>query len=132
MITHLYSIGTLQIALAMVHGIFPRYFQWRTELAPLNLINRQMMQVHTFFIALTVGLLGLLCLSSAHDLVQTPLGRRVALGMAVFWGTRLVFQFAVYSSDLWRGKRFETAAHVAFSGLWAYFTGTLIWVAVGQ
>jgi hypothetical protein len=128
---HLQLIGIIQIALALVHGIFPRYFGWRGELAPLSLINRQMMYVHTFFIALTVGLLGLLCLSSAPELVQTPLGRRLSVGMAVFWGIRLVCQFFVYSPALWRGKRLETAVHILFAGLWAYFTAVLAWAARG-
>ncbi|WP_167856211.1 hypothetical protein [Hymenobacter metallicola] len=28
-----------------------------------------------------------------------------------------------YSTKLWRGKRFETAVHIGFIGLWTYLTG---------
>ena len=52
-------IGVLLIALALLHAFFPRYFQWKKELSGLKLINRQMMYVHTFFIALAVFLMGL-------------------------------------------------------------------------
>ena len=63
---------------ALAHAIFPRYFDWKEELAQLSLMNRQMMKVHSFFIALTVFLMGLLCLSSSTELIGTDLGRRIA------------------------------------------------------
>ncbi len=122
-------IGGLLLALALVHVIFPRYFGWATELAPLQLINRQMMYVHTFFVALVVGLMGGLCLSAAPDLARTALGHRVCAGLAVFWGIRLLVQFVGYSRELWRGKAFETAVHWAFVALWTYLTAVFGWVA---
>lgn len=120
-------IGGLLIALSLVHVIFPKYFSWKKELAQLSLINRQIMQVHTFFIALTVFMIGLLCLTSAHDIITTTLGKRIALGLSVFWGIRLIIQFFGYSSKLWRGKIFETIAHIIFSLLWVYLTATF-WI----
>lgn len=115
-------IGGLLLGLAVLHGAFPRYFNWRAELAPLSLINRQLMYVHTLFVALTVGLMGLLCLTCAPELTGTPLGRKLALGLGVFWLGRLLVQFFGYSATLWRGKRFETAVHIVFSLLWTYLT----------
>ena len=53
-------IGITMIVLGMVHAVFPRYFDWRNELSSLNLINRQLMYVHTFFIALVVVMMGAL------------------------------------------------------------------------
>ncbi len=114
--------GALLIALALVHVIFPRYFGWKEDLAGLQLINRQMMEVHTFFIALGVFLMGLLCLTSAEPLVNSSLGKRVSLGLAIFWGIRLVTQFFWYSPQLWRGKRFETIVHILFGLLWLGLT----------
>jgi hypothetical protein len=126
---HLKIIGVLLIALALMHASFPRYFAWKRELAGLSLINRQMMQAHTFFIALTVILMGLLCLTSAAELTGTPLGRRVAMGLAVFWTTRLLVQFFGYSPALWRGKRFETGVHIVMSILWAYLSAVFVMIA---
>lgn len=118
--------GILLICLAMLHGVFPRYFNWKKDLAGLSLINRQMMIVHTFFIALTVGLMGLLCISSAHELVSTSLGKKISLGLAVFWMVRLVIQFVGYSPALWKGKRFETIMHILFTLLWIYLSGIFL------
>ena len=120
MTIHLQIVGALFMLLALIHVGFPRYFDWKQQLASLSLINRQMMQVHTFFIAFVVFLIGLLCFSSAEELTATPLGRRICLGLGVFWSVRALVQWFFYSRELWRGKRFETGIHLLFSGLWIY------------
>ena len=121
-------IGVALLVLALIHVIFPRYFQWKTELQPLRLINRQIMYVHTFFIALVVFLMGLLCVSSAQEIVTTALGKRISLGLGFFWLCRLWVQFFGYSSELWRGKRFETTVHLVFALSWAYLSFIFIWI----
>lgn len=120
MYLHFKIIGVLLIILAFVHVIFPKYFNWKQELKPLSLINQQMMTIHTFFIALVVFLMGLLCLTSATELVDTKLGKTISLGLAIFWTIRLLIQFFGYSSKLWKGKTFETTVHVLFSAFWVY------------
>lgn len=113
--------------LALVHVIFPKYFNWKEELKSLSLVNKQMMIVHTFFIALMVFLIGGLCWTSAEELVDTQLGKRISLGLGVFWSIRLLIQFFGYSSKLWKGKTFETIVHVLFSGLWLYLS-VIFWM----
>ena len=126
--THLKIIGILLIGLALSHAFFPRHFRWKDELVSLSLLTRQIMYVHTFFIALVVFLMGLLCVTSADQLTGTMLGKRVSLGMGVFWATRLLVQFFGYSSELWKGKRFETGVHIVFSILWIYFSAIFVTV----
>jgi hypothetical protein len=115
-------IGFLLILLAIVHVIFPKYFDWKNQLRTLSLINREMMYIHTFFIAFTVLLMGILCITSSPELVMTRLGNKICLGLGIFWGTRFLIQFFGYSSQLWKGKSFETIVHVLFSLLWGYLT----------
>ena len=115
-------IGFFLIVLSLVHVIFPKYFNWEKDLSPLSLINRQMMWVHTFFIALVVFLMGLLCLTSASEIIETALGKKIALGLFLFWVVRLLIQFFGYSSKLWKGKKFETIIHVIFSLFWTYIS----------
>jgi hypothetical protein len=117
-------IGILLMVLAIAHSIFPRYFKWGDELPNLSLINRQLMYVHTFFIALVLLLMGWLCLTSAHELVFTQLGNRLCLGLAIFWTARLLIQFFGYSPALWRGKNLETGIHVLFTILWTYLSAS--------
>jgi len=128
MLLHLNIIGALLIGLALLHTIFPRYFRWQTTTAALERVTREILYVHTFFIALTVLLMGLLCLCSGELLLTTPLGQRICLGLAILWSIRLLFQFFGYSAELWRGKRFETIVHIAFSLLWLYLSA-VFWLA---
>jgi hypothetical protein len=117
---HLQIIGYLFILLAFIHVVFPKKFEWKKECGSLSLINRQMMYIHTFFIALVVLLMGILCISSYSDLIETPLGQKISLGFFIFWVIRFFIQFFGYSSELWKGKKFETLVHVVFSIFWAY------------
>lgn len=119
---HYKIAGIILIMLAFVHIIFPTYFNWTKELKSLSLINQQIMKVHTFFIALVVLLMGLLCFTSSHELIKTELGQKVTLGFGIFWGFRLIIQFFGYSSTLWRGKKMETIIHIVFSILWMYLS----------
>lgn len=119
---HFKIIGILFISLALVHIAFPKYFNWDKELKSLSLINRQMMTVHTFFIALTVFLMGILCLTSSTELIETNLGKKISFGLGIFWTVRLFIQFFGYSTDLWKGKKFETFMHITFSLLWSYIS----------
>ena len=120
---HFHIIGISLMILALIHIIFPKYFNWKEELKSLSLMNKQMMTIHTFFIALIVFLMGLLCLTSAGELTGTKLGKTVSLGLGVFWAIRLFIQFFGYSSTLWKGKPFETFIHIVFSGFWIYLNG---------
>lgn len=119
-------VGILLLALALLHFIFPRYFNWKQELSTLSLINRQLMYVHTFFIAFIVFLMGVLCLNASTDLLSTRLGKQISLAFAIFWLARLCFQFFGYSSKLWKGRLFETTVHVLFSAFWIYLSAVFI------
>ncbi|MGV3612798.1 MAG: hypothetical protein ACO1N0_17690 [Fluviicola sp.] len=119
---HMQLIGVLLIILALIHTIFPKYFNWKEELKSVSLINRQMMIVHTFFIALAIFLMGLLCLTYPTELIETKLGKIVSLGFGIFWGMRLFIQLFGYSSKLWKGKMVETIVHISFIFLWTYLS----------
>jgi ubiquinone/menaquinone biosynthesis C-methylase UbiE len=119
---HLKFIGILLILLSLLHIGFSKYFQWKTEFQNVSLVNIQMMYVHTFFVAFVVFLMGIFSFFYANEIIYTPLGKTISFGIFIFWFTRLIFQFFVYSSKLWKGKTFETTMHVLFSILWSYLT----------
>lgn len=119
---HLTIIGIILILIAVIHFGFPKYFKWDQELISLSMINRQMMYVHSFFIAFTLLLMGILCLVAANELIETPLGKKICLGIGLFWTARLFVQFFGSSKKNWKGKRFETSMHILFSILWTYLS----------
>lgn len=124
---HFKVIGVALILLSLMHGGFYKYFNWGEELKKLSLVNRQMMVIHTCFIALGVCLMGLLCLFWSQELTQTELGKVISLGLGVFWSIRFFVQFVGYSSNLWKGKTFETFIHVVFSIFWLYVSVIFFW-----
>jgi hypothetical protein len=121
-------VGFCLILLGLVHAIFPHQFNWRQQLSSLSTINREMMYIHTFFVAFMLLLVGVLCLTSAAELIETVLGKRISLGLGIFWTVRLFVQFFGYSSVTWRRKPFETAVHILFSVFWTYLSVLFIWI----
>ena len=118
------------LALSALHLIFPRRFQWEKDLSQLTLLNRQIFYVHTFFICVVLVMMAALSLWGTQALLQpTPLGGWVAAGFSLFWQLRLLVQHFVYDSSLWRGKPLETFVHIAFTGLWSYFSLIYAWLA---
>jgi hypothetical protein len=118
-------VGSLLMVLGLSHAFFNRYFAWDVELAGVSLFTRRVFFVHTFFIAMTVTMMGAFSALFARALIEPQaLSRAILAGMVVFWGSRLVAQFTAYESAIWRGHRFRTRMHVAFSIFWVYVTGT--------
>lgn len=120
---HIQIVGVLLVLLGLCHALFNRYFGWDRELAGVSLFTRRVFFVHTFFIALGVTLAGAGSLLYAPALLHPgPLSRAVLAALALFWLFRLFAQFFAYDAAIWRGNRFRTSMHVAFSVLWCYVT----------
>jgi hypothetical protein len=118
---HVQIVGALLLLLSVANLFFSRYFGWKKELASLSLLTRQVFQVHCFFIALVLMLLGVCSLFYTDTLLEPgPLSRVLLAGVVLFWLCRLVIQFFVYDAAIWRGNRFYTFMHVVFSVLWIY------------
>ena len=118
---HLRIAGLGLIVLAFAHLAFPRHFRWKEELARLSLLNRQIFQVHVFFIGLVLVLFGAVSLLLPEALLTPgPLSRAVLGGFTLFWSLRLIVQLFVYDSALWRGNRLYTAFHFLFTAYWTY------------
>jgi hypothetical protein len=128
---HLQIIGWLLLLLSIVHVGFPQKFKWKLELANLTLVNRQLMYVHTFFVAVVVLLNGLLFIFCSNELTeQTRLARFIDIGLLIFWLLRWIFQHFVYSPKLWRGQRFETISHILFTIFWTYIVVVLLFILI--
>ncbi len=118
-------LGLTQVVLALMHVDFSRRFAWRKELPALSLINRQLMSVHTFFVAYAVFLNGCLCFFAAPALLErSTLGIAVTAGLTLFWLTRLYFQFFVFDRQLWVGRGFESVAHVVAGLVWLWYSSS--------
>jgi hypothetical protein len=113
------TAGLGLILLTFVHLPIGRYLHWREDARNLSPENEQIFHVHTFFICLSVLMMGLSCLLAPMIFVEkSQAGLWVSASLAVFWGMRFYFQFFVYRRELWRGKRLETIVHWSFALIW--------------
>ncbi|HUR47675.1 MAG TPA: hypothetical protein VMZ27_17460 [Candidatus Saccharimonadales bacterium] len=109
------------ILLALLHVPIGRHLKWREECARMSPVNASIFRVHACFICFVLVMMGLPCaLDPAVFLQPSRGGAWLAWSFSAFWATRLYFQWFVYPWDLWRGKRFETGAHVWFTLVWSF------------
>ena len=113
--------GAGLILLAGLHVPIGRHLKWREEGARLSPVNRSIFHVHSFFICFVLVMMGLPCLLEPSVFLEsTRAGAWSAWSFSLFWSVRLYFQWFVYPTDLWRGRRMETLVHAWFTIVWAW------------
>lgn len=78
---------------ALLHLAFWKLFAWRRVLPQMRLSERAILQILNLRLIYVFLGIGALCLCFPAELVGTPLGRVLMLGVAGFWLGRLVEQF---------------------------------------
>lgn len=111
--------GAGLIVLAVLHVPIARHLRWREDAARMSPVSTDVFHVHAFFICFVLVAMGLPCLIEPSLLLERS--RPAVWGawtLAAFWAARLYCQWFVYRRELWRGKKFETAIHWLFTGIW--------------
>lgn len=125
--------GAGLILLAALHVPIGRHLKWREDGAHLSRVNSSIFRVHAFFICFVLVMMGLPCLlEPAVFLEKSRASAWLAWSFSAFWTTRLYFQWFVYPSDLWRGKRMETIVHVWATIFWASLAALFTLCAMEQ
>lgn len=102
----LWLAGGVQLAIVAANIVLPRHIPVRANLLRLDPIVRQIFLVHWFYVLYVVVAFAAVCFLFTDELAGgTPLGRFLTGVMALFWGSRVVLQFAYYDSELRRSKR---------------------------
>jgi hypothetical protein len=115
--------GVGLLVLAASHVPIARYLRWKEEASRLSPANEAVFHVHTLFICVVLLLMGVPALVAPQLFVERSLaGLWLTWLLALFWALRLIVQWFVFPSALWRGKRLETAMHVLFSITWIALT----------
>lgn len=121
------------IVLALLHIPIGRQLGWRGDAAKMRPENAAIFHVHTFFVCLTVTMMGLPSLIEPEVFIEpSRAGLWFSTMIAFFWLARLYCQFFVYRSELWRGKRRETGLHYFTSVVWLVLVLTYGWAAARQ
>jgi hypothetical protein len=133
-LTHAVQLAGLgQLVLAAASTTFPRTLGWHEELPKLRPLLRRFFWIYASYILgfnIAFGLVS--TLRPAWLLGATPLAAAVTGFITVYWGARLLLQFAFDRRDIPEGAHFRIA-EAALVALFVYLSavyGFACWVNV--
>ena len=94
MLPHLiFAAGVGQLCILVASALVPIQLNWRTELASLSRLHRQMYWVYGGYVVLSIVAFALISLANSRELASGGgLARGFCLYVAVFWGIRVALQ----------------------------------------
>ncbi|MCE9519947.1 MAG: hypothetical protein K8R87_10390 [Verrucomicrobia bacterium] len=119
-------VAVAQLALAALSLCLPRIMKWKPDIDRMSPLVRDVFEIHSWFIALTLVIWAVLTWQFAPEMAQAPtqLSRWLCAAIGIFWGIRCVLQWTHYSPSHWRGNPLRTLIH------WMLFFGYAAWTAV--
>lgn len=107
--------------------------KWERDLTSAPLLIREVFQIHTYFISITLAIFGTLTWRFAGEIATAahPLCVWLAIGIGCFWSVRSVMQWSHYSASHWRCDPLRTWIHwTLFLGYGAL--GAIYFIAAGD
>src|SRR5882724_4655251 len=90
----IFVAGVCQLGVLVASALVPFQLKWKTELAVLSRLHRQMYWVHGGYVVLAIVAFGLISIFNARELASgSGLARSVCGYIAVFWGIRFALQW---------------------------------------
>ena len=125
--------GIGQLALIVASTAIPFVLDWRTDLAKLRPLTRQMFWVYTGYIWCTNLSFGLISTFGPTLLLGgSPLATAVTSFMAIYWGARLLIQFFVLDRSGAANGALTRVAEKALVSLFVYLTLVYTFAAVAN
>ena len=112
--------GVVQIAIGLCNLALPRMLGWRSALAGVPDLLREVYYVHALFLTLTLWIFGGLTLAYGSEI--GPLGPCIGL----FWAVRVGVQLFYYSPGHWWGRWRETCIHLLLLALYGSMSATYL------
>jgi hypothetical protein len=124
----LIGAGAAQLILVVASLAIPRLLDWKSDLATLRPLTRQVFWTYAAYIWVTNLSFGLISTMAPELLLdRSPLARLVCGFIAVYWAARVVIQFAYFDrAGAPKGRFFvlgETALVTFFVGLAIVYGG---------
>ena len=118
----IFVAGLAHFGVLIASALVPFQLQWRTELASLSRLHRQMYWVYGGYVVLSILAFGLLSIVNASALASgDALARGVCAYIAVFWGVRLILQ-GVFDVREHLKSRWLQVGYLLLTVLFAGFT----------
>jgi hypothetical protein len=127
----LVGAGAAQLVLVVASLAIPRLLEWKADLAKLRPLTRQVFWTYAGYIWVTNLSFGLLSTVTPELLLdRSPLAGFVCGFIAVYWGARVLIQFAYFDrTDVPKGRTFvagEIALVTLFAGLTVIYGGLVV------
>jgi hypothetical protein len=85
--------GIAQLGILIASALVPFQLRWRTELAVLSRLHRQMYWTYGGYVVLSIVAFALISICYSRELASgSGLARGMCAYIAVFWGVRVVLQ----------------------------------------
>ena len=123
----IFGAGILQLCVLIASSLVPLRLQWKTSLAGLPRLHRQLYWVYGGYVVMAIIANGLIALVNADELAAGSLLARCVCGyIAVFWGVRLSLQTMLDVKEhlttwwLFAGYHTLTVLFASFTLIFAY------------
>jgi hypothetical protein len=123
--------GILHLGILIASALVPNTLEWRSELAKLRPLSRQLVWVHGAFIVLVIIAFGVISLALPAELAaRTPLARAVCAFIAIFWLARLGVQFFVFDARPMLTNRWLKTGYHGLTAVFAVLVIAYGWAAL--
>ena len=96
--------GVLWLICFVFHVLFWRLFDWKHGLDSIAKVNKGIIQVLNLCLMLCFLIFAYISLVQTDELLTSPLGKSLIVGMALFGIFRVVEQFMFFDLQLFRSK----------------------------
>lgn len=126
----LFWTGIAQFGVLIASSLVPVRLDWKTTLAPLPPLVRQLFWVYGGYIVLSIVSLGLITTINAQELAGgSRLARSFCFFAATFWGIRLGQQPFLHARPFLTTWWLSAGYHL-LTVLFTVFTGVFLWAAI--
>jgi hypothetical protein len=120
--TLIFLAGVGQLGVLIASAIVPFQLKWKTELAVLSRLHRQMYWVYGGYVVLSIVAFAALSIVNSRELATgSGLARGISGYIALFWGIRLALQ-AVFDVKAHLTRWWLKAGYVVLTVMFAGFT----------
>ncbi|MEX2216465.1 MAG: hypothetical protein WD768_20300 [Phycisphaeraceae bacterium] len=123
--------GLLHFGVLIASALVPQVLDWRSELARVSPLTRQLVWTHGLFIVLTIIAFGILSIVNASTLASGDFLARSLCGfIAIFWGARLALQYTWFDARPYLTTPVLRLGYHGLTFVFAYFSAVYGWAAL--
>jgi uncharacterized membrane protein len=115
--------AAVQLLILIASASIPRILDWRKNLAVLHPFLRKLFWVYGVFVVMVIIAFAVLTFRHADAMAaREPVARSLCLFITIFWGARLLVQFAIFDARPFLTNWFYKTGFHALTIIFAFLT----------